>query len=153
MSRSGGGSAGVGSRCATAVVAVVVGAGLASCSSDAESGTAAGTTPAPDVCGSADALRTSLAALGDVQVVQQGTGALEEAWATVQDDWARFADAARAEYRDEVDGVQADADAVGDAVDAAQGSPSADTLGAAATAVGTFLQGAGALVDETSSTC
>ena len=135
------------------MLAVVVAGGLTSCSSDADPGTAAATPSGPDVCDSADALRTSLAELGDVQVVQEGTGALEAAWSAVQDDWARFADAARDEYRDEVDGVQAEADAVGDAVDAALSTPSADTLGAAASAVGAFLRGAGALVDETTSAC
>jgi hypothetical protein len=141
------------SRCAAAGAILVMGVGLVSCSSDADPGTAATAATGPDVCASADDLRTSLAALREVRVVQEGTGALEVAWSTVQDDWAQFADAARAEYRAEVDSVQVEADAVGDAVDTAQGSPSADTLGAAATAVGAFLQAAEALVDEASSTC
>ena len=147
------GTVSVMSRCAVAVAILVMAVGLISCSSDADSGTAAATATGANVCDSADDLRTSLAALREVQVVQEGTGALELAWSTVQDDWARFADAARAEYRAEVDSVQVNADAVGDAVDAAQGSPSADTLGMAATAVGAFLQAAEALVDEASSTC
>jgi len=147
------GTVSVMSRCAAAVAILVMGVGLSSCSSEADSGTAAATAMGPNVCDSADDLRTSLAALREVRVVQEGTDALEVAWSTVQDDWAQFADAARAEYRTEVDDVQVEADAVRDAVDAAQASPSADTLGTAATAVGAFLQGAEALVDEASSTC
>ena len=141
------------SKRVAAVLTVVVGMGLTSCSSDGDSGTAAATSTSPDVCDSADDLRTSLAGLRDVQVVQQGTAALEQAWATVQDAWAQFADAARAEYGDQVDSVQDEADAVGEAVDAAQGTPSADTLGTAAAAVRVFLQDADALVDDTRSTC
>ncbi|MGK5113951.1 MULTISPECIES: hypothetical protein [unclassified Geodermatophilus] len=136
-----------------AVATVVVGVGLTACSSDSESGTSAATATTPSVCDSADDLRTSLAQLRDVQVVQEGTGALEEAWATVQDAWDQFADAARTEYSDDVDRVQASADGVQDALDEAQDTPSAATLSTAATATGLFLQDADALVDETEATC
>lgn len=111
------------------------------------------TTAGPDVCTSADDLRTSLAALQDVDVVQEGTGALDEAWTTVRSDWAQLADDARAQHADQVDGVQADVDAVQSAVETAQATPSSETLGAVASAVGVLLQDAGALVDEVSSTC
>jgi hypothetical protein len=86
-------------------------------------------------------------------VAQEGTDAVKVAWTTVEDDWAQLADDAGSRYADQVDGVQADADAVTSAVDTAGADPSAQTLGAAATAVGAFLQDAGALVDEVSSTC
>jgi hypothetical protein len=99
-------------RCAAAVVAVVVGVGLASCSSGSDSGTAAATSSRPAVCGSADELRTSLSALQDVKVVEDGTDALNEAWTTVRSDWAQLADDARGQYAEQVDGVQADADTV-----------------------------------------
>ena len=145
------------SKHVAAAMTLAVGVGLAACSSGSDSGTAAASSAAgssgTDVCESAGDLRTSLASLGDVQVVQEGTGALEVAWTTVQDDWVRFADAARAEYSDQVDSVQAEADAVGQAVDAAQATPSAGTLGTAATAVGVFLRSAGDLVDEVGSNC
>ena len=102
---------------------------------------------------SADALRSSLSSLTDVQVVQEGTDSLQAAWTQVQDDWAQFADDARAEHSDDVDGVQADADAARDAVEAAVAGPSAQTLAAAGTAITAFVQNAGALVDEVRSTC
>jgi hypothetical protein len=98
-------------------------------------------------------MRSSLSALSDVQVVEQGTDSLTAAWDTVKDDWAQFADDARSRWSDDVDSVQADADTVGSAVDAAAATPSAQTLAAAGTAVGTFVHNAGALVDEVSSTC
>ena len=138
--------------CTAGVLTVVVAAALAACSSDAGTEPSAQTT-GPDVCASADAFRASLTALGDVQVVQDGTGALEKAWTTVQDDWAQLKDDARAEHSDQVESVQAAADTVQSAVDAAKDQPSAQTLGNAAAAVTVFLQDAGALEDEVSSTC
>jgi len=71
----------------------------------------------------------------------------------VQDDWSQFADDARSQHSGQVDDVQADASAAGDAVDAALSDTSAQTLAAAGTAVTTFVKNAGALVDEVSSTC
>jgi hypothetical protein len=144
-------------RGAAVVVTVVVGAGLTGCSSDAgtesTAATAAAASSSSDVCASADAFRGSLSSLADVRVVQDGTNALDEVWRTVQGDWAQLADDARGRYSDQVDGVQADADAVRSAVDTAQGDQSAQTLGAVAAAVGVFVRQAGALVDEVSSTC
>jgi hypothetical protein len=138
---------------AAAVGTVILLAGLSGCSSSSDGETAAATSSGAAVCASADDLRGSLAALGDVQVVQQGTDALDQAWTTVQDDWARFADDARAQHADEVDGVQADADAVQAAVETARADPGAGTLGALASEVQTFLKDAGALVDEVRATC
>jgi len=135
-------------------VAVVVGAGLASCSSDGYGGsTAAATSSAADVCASADDLRDSLAALGDVQVVQEGTDAVQQAWATVQDDWAQLAEDAGDQYADQVDSVEADAGAVQSALETTQEEATPQTLAGVAGAVGVFLQDAGALVDEVGSTC
>ena len=130
------------------VVTAVLGAALSACSSDAE--------PEPEVaavCTAADAVRSSLTELGDVQVVEDGVDALASAWTAVEDAWAQLADDARAEYGDQVDGVQAAADGVESALDSAQDNPSAATLGTAAAAVGVFRQDAGALVDEVRSTC
>ena len=142
------------SRFVPAAAAVVVGIGLASCSSEPDSGTSAATSSGPGLCDAGEDLRTSLAELQDIQVSQQGTAAaLEEGWASIQHSWAQFAEAAQAEYADEVDDVQAASEAVDDAVDEMQETPSADTLRAATSALGVFLQDAGALVDDTSSTC
>jgi hypothetical protein len=141
-------------RWAAGVGTVVIGAGLlGGCSSGGSSDSAAATSTTPDVCGSADALRTSLSGLGDVKIVQQGTDALDDAWSTVEDDWSQFADDARGTYGTQVDGVQDDADAVRTAADTVRDDSSPQTLAALATAVGAFLQNADALVDEVRSTC
>jgi hypothetical protein len=134
--------------CVVAVMTVTLGAGLSACSSDD------GSEPSvPDVCAAADAFRGSLTELRDVQVVQEGTDALDSAWTSVEDAWTGLAEDARAEYGDQVDGVQASADDVRTALDDAQDQRSAQTLGNAATAVGVFLQDADALADEVDSTC
>jgi hypothetical protein len=138
---------------AAAVGTVFLLAGLSGCSSGSDAETAAPTSSGAAVCASADDLRGSLADLGDVQVVQQGTDAMDQAWTTVQDDWAKFADDARAQHADQVDGVQADVDAVQAAVDTARADPNAGTLGTLASEVRTLLQDAGALVDEVGATC
>jgi hypothetical protein len=139
---------------ATVVVTAVVMAWLSACSSGSDPETAAAPSSSSDVCSSADDLRGSLAALGDVEVAQAGAAAeLDQAWQAVQHDWDAFADAARAEHADAVDGVQADVDGAQAAIDSAQSDPSAATLGALASAVGTFLTDAGALVDEVGTTC
>src|SRR6185503_15367047 len=70
---------------AAGLVALAAGAALVACGSDTGSGSTAASTAevtssTPDVCASADALRGSLAGLADVQVVQQGTDALQQSW-------------------------------------------------------------------------
>jgi hypothetical protein len=137
---------------AAGAVAVVV-ATLCGCSSDSGTQSSAATSSTPDVCASADEFRASLTDLKDVDVVQQGTDALTATWTTVEADWRQLADDARATHADQVDRVQADADAVGSAVETAQDDASAQTLGGAAAAVGVFLKDADALLDEVGSTC
>ena len=138
-----------------AVLAGLLVAGVAGCSSSGSSSSAAASAAAPstpDVCASADRLRTSLEGLGDVQV-RDGTADLEQSWSTVQDDWAQFEEDARAQHADRVDEVKTAADAVGEALSAAQDDPSVATLTGAGAAVSAFVSQAGALLDEVGSTC
>jgi hypothetical protein len=141
---------------AAGAVAVVV-ATLCACSSDSgarsSAATSSATSSTPDVCASADQFRASLADLKDVNVVQQGTDALTATWTTVEQDWTKLADDARATHADQVDRVQADADAVRSAVETAQDDTSAGTLSGAAAAVGVFLTDADTLLDQVGSTC
>jgi hypothetical protein len=140
-------------RCVVGVVIVVAGVGLCGCSSDTGTEPSAAASSSKALCADAEALRGSLAALGDVQVAKEGTDALQAAWTTVRDDWAQLADGARTRYADEVDRVQASADVVKSAVDTAMKDPSAQALGNVTSVVGVFVQDAGALVDEVGSTC
>ena len=113
----------------------------------------AATSSAAEICASADRLRASLAALGDIQVLKEGTDAVQQKWTTVQDDWAQLSKEAGDRYAAQVDRVQADADAVQSAVRTTQQQSTPQTLTGVATAVGVFLQDAGALVQAVSSTC
>jgi hypothetical protein len=138
-------------RRAVAVLAGVLTSGLAACSSGEEPATAAPSTP--DVCASAEDLQTSLSALQDVRVRQDGIAAVESSWATVQDDWTQLGDDARATHADRVAAVQAAADDVRNAVAEAGDAPSAATLRAVGEAVRSFGTEAGALLDEVGTTC
>jgi hypothetical protein len=138
-------------RCRAGIVSLVAAAGLAACSSDP--GTEASATPTPDPCASADALRESLTALGDVQVVQDGTDGLQEAWTAVQDDWDQLAEDAGDQYGDQADEVRAAADDVRSALDSAQDDASAQTLADVAASVGVFLQLADSFAEEVGSEC
>ena len=144
-------------RCTAGIVSLIAAAGLAACSSDpgteSAATTSAATTSAADACASADALRGSLAALGDVDVIQDGTAGLQDAWTTVQDDWAQLAEDAGDEFGDEADEVQAAADDVGSALDSAQADASAQTLADVATSIGAFLQLADSFTQEVGSEC
>jgi hypothetical protein len=71
----------------------------------------------------------------------------------VRDDVEQLADEAREEFRPQVDQVEASLDAVEDALDAAGADPSAETFAAAASAVGSLVQDAEALLDEVGTTC
>jgi hypothetical protein len=94
-----------------------------------------------------------LTTLADVQVVEQGTDAVQQAWTTVQDDWGQLAEDAGDQYADQVDRVEADGGAVQSAIETTQEDPSGEALREVAAAVRVFLQDAGALVDEVKSTC
>lgn len=122
-------------------------------SAAASSTSASAASASAAVCRAADDVRTSLAALQEVDVVQQGTDALEEAFGQLKSDLADLGDAARARYADEVQQVKTDTDAVGAALDQAKANPSAQTVGAAATAARTLVQDTQALLAAVSSSC
>jgi hypothetical protein len=127
--------------------------GATSSSASSSGATASGVTASAAVCQAADDLRSSLTALGDVQVVQQGTEAVRPAFTSVQSALAQLRIDAGDEYSDDVDRVQADADQVRTALDAAGQDASAQTLATVASSVGVLLSDANALVDQVQSTC
>jgi hypothetical protein len=127
--------------------------GASSSSATASGATASGATASAAVCQAADDLRSSLTALGDVQVVQQGTEAVRPAFTSVQSALAQLRIDAGGEYSDDVDRVQADADQVRTALDAAGQDASAQTLATVASSVGVLLADANALADQVQSTC
>jgi hypothetical protein len=109
--------------------------------------------PEADLCASADALQSSVAELRDVQVVENGTEALRQAFADVGDDVDRLADQARDEFSDQVSGVQSAAGDLGTAIDTLVNAPSAAALVDARSAVRTLVAETDALLGDVRSSC
>ena len=126
---------------------LVVGAGavIAGCSSE--------TTGPPAVCSSTDALQASMSDLGDVQVVQNGTAALEDAVASVRSDLKDVVDDATSQYATQADDLQASFDAVQAAAGAAVATPSAATLNAVTASITALTNEVTDFADDIASTC
>jgi hypothetical protein len=126
---------------------LVVGAGavIAGCSSEA--------TGPPAVCSSTDALQASMSDLGDVQVVQNGTAALEDAVASVRSDLKDVVDDATSQYATQADDLQASFDAVQAAAGAAVATPSAATLNAVTASITALTNEVTDFADDIASTC
>ena len=139
-------------RLLAGLVAVGAGALLAGCSSDGSSASSETTGP-PAVCSSTDALQASMTDLRNVEVVENGTAALEDAVASVRSDLQDVVDDAGSEYGDEVDGLQAGFDAVEDATSAAVEAPSAETLNAVTTSIRALGDDVTGFADDVASTC
>jgi hypothetical protein len=121
------------------------GAVIAGCSSEA--------TGPPAVCSSTDALQASISDLGDVQVVQNGTAALEDAVASVRSDLKDVVDDATSQYATQADDLQASFDAVQAAAGAAVATPSAATLSAVTASITALGNEVTDFADDIASTC
>jgi hypothetical protein len=106
-----------------------------------------------NICGSADALRSSIGDLKDVQVAQDGTAALQQAFSKVGDDVDRLVNDAHDRYSGQVADVKSAMGELGTALDSLGSSPTAATLTAAGSAARTLVASAGVLVDDVSSSC
>jgi hypothetical protein len=126
---------------------LVVGAGavIAGCSSES--------TGPPAVCSSTDALQASMSDLGDVQVVENGTAAVEDAVDTVRSALQDVVDDATSQYATQVDGLRASFDALQAAVGSALAAPSATTLSAVAASITALADDVTGFADDVASTC
>src|SRR5215218_8942424 len=101
-------------------------------SSSADSSSAASSSAASSstagVCSSVDELKTSVAALTAVPVVQDGLSAVEGAFATVQSDVAQVAQDGQSQYETQTAGLTSDVTAVKTAVSQARATPSRANL-------------------------
>jgi ABC-type glycerol-3-phosphate transport system substrate-binding protein len=138
---------------AVAAVLVVGVAGCGSSGTGSSGGSAAAAQSSAAVCSAAVDLRTSMTALQQVDLVKQGTQAVQQAFGQVKTDIGSLADAARSQLKPQVAKVQADRDAVQAGVDAAKAAPNAQTLGALRTAVQTLGQDVQSLISSVGSTC
>ena len=126
---------------------VVLVATLAGC------GSGSGEDDTPAVCSSVDALRSSVAALTDVQVERGALDTFQKAFDKVRSNLSTVVKDAKREYADEVDTVEEAMSDIGKSLDAAVSAPTAANVaavGAASQALGTSVK---ALVDSISSTC
>ncbi|MGY1753480.1 hypothetical protein [Blastococcus sp. SYSU D01042] len=106
-----------------------------------------------DVCASADALRSSIGELDDVQVAENGTAALQEAVSEVGDDVEQLADEARREHTDQVGDVEVAFREVVTAVEELATSPSAAAVSDVGTALRTLGGDVAVLLDDVGSSC
>ena len=136
-----------------AAVLVVGAAGCGSSDSGSSGGSAAAASSSAAVCSAAGDLRTSVSALQQVDLVKQGTQAVQQAFDQVKKDISDLADAARTQLKPQVAKVQADRDAVQAAVDAAKAGPDVQTLGAVRTTVRTLGQNVQSLLTAVGSAC
>jgi hypothetical protein len=135
-----------------ALLVVGVGAVTAGCSSDGTSPSAESSTP-PAVCSSTEELQASVADLEDVQVVENGTAALQEAVTSVRSSLQEVADDATSEYAAQVDGLQASFEALQAAAGAALDAPSAATLNTVTSSVSALANDVRGFADDVASTC
>lgn len=129
---------------------VVLGLAAAGCSDD----DGGAPTAATSGCDEVNALEDSLTSLTEVDLVSDGTDALQSAVSDVRTDLDAAVSAVGAELEPAVDEVQT---ALGDLESALEGISSAEGLGAAATEIGSALAELGTaltgLTSEISQTC
>lgn len=117
------------------------------------SGCGAGEDDTPAVCSSIDDLRSSVAALTDVQVERGALDTFQKAFDKVRSNLSTVVKDAKREYADEVDAVEEAMSDLGTSLDAAVSGPTAANVaavGAASQALGTSIS---TLVDAVDSTC
>jgi hypothetical protein len=112
-----------------------------------------GTTSNAAVCQAADHLRSAIDALAQIDVIKQGTSAVQQAFGQVKSGIAELASAAKDQYGPQLRQVQTASDAVQSALDQAKSSLSAQTLGALATAVHTLVQDTRTLLTAVGASC
>lgn len=116
------------SRLAAPVLASLLLLTAAACSDD----------DTPAACSAAQDFADSLRSLTDVNVVSEGTDALQSGIDDVQASWADLKDAASDQFGDDVDELDA---AVSDAGDTVSSLPESGSLSEAATSIGDALSG------------
>jgi hypothetical protein len=92
-----------------------------------------------DVCAAGDDVRESVQTILDMNVIEEGTNALEEAFDEFQADVEALGDEAAEEFDDEIAAVRTAADSVSSAITETEGDPlpdRADVIGEAVTALG-----------------
>jgi hypothetical protein len=139
---------------------VLVAAGTTGCSDSGSDSAAATSTAATSsaavaspVCAALDQLQASVDQLTQVQLTQDGLGALRTALSAVGTDVGQLVDAGSSQLQPEVTGLQTDLTAIGDTVDAAAADPSVAALRAVGSTVSTLVGDVGTLTQDVGGSC
>jgi hypothetical protein len=122
-------------------------------SSAASSSAGSSSADASPVCAAAAQVRTSVDQLAQVDVTQDGLGALQTALTAVGTAVGTLADTASAQVKPAVDGLQTDLTAIGDAVDAASAQPSVAALRTVGSTISTLVGDVGDLATDLGGSC
>jgi hypothetical protein len=133
---------------ALAVVALGMGA-LAACSSDSDSSTP--TTSAQQAyCAAGEQLRTDVNALGDLDLVAEGTDGLRSALDAIENDIARLEDTATASAGDQIAALKSSVNDVSDALSSLSGGISRENVSSLQSALSAVTTSASAVYDTLS---
>jgi hypothetical protein len=124
------------------VMVLVACAAMSACGSDG-----------PAVCSSVDALQSSVAHLGDVNVSENGLASMQGALDQVTTDLKQLEADARAQYGPEIDTVKTSVAALRGSVETAKDDPHAETYRAVVSGVATLGTGLRTLREAVAGTC
>jgi hypothetical protein len=119
--------------------------GLAACSGDDDT---SDTAAEEQVCDDWAQVRSSVAALGDVDVAADGTDALRSAWDGLSDAVDELGDTAGDQLGDEVDALRIAVGDLGDELRDAADDPADEGAGSGLVAVGEAVQGVTRAADD-----
>lgn len=134
------------------LLAVAVGAVLtmslaAACSDDDEA------SPEEAFCAAGDSLESNIAGLSDIDVVNEGTDAVDEQFAAIQSDLDELRDSGSDVAAGEIDALESAVDQLGDDLDALGDDISPDAASAVGASVSGVASAAQAVVDTLATTC
>lgn len=130
-----------------ALAALVAVVGVAGCGDDDDGG------PEEAYCAAADALRADVSALTDLDVVAEGTNALEDRFDAIRSDLDDLRESGREVAADEIDALDAAVDDLQSAIDALGGELSVDNASVVLDAIGDVGPAAQAVYSRLSEAC
>ena len=134
-----------------ALVLVVLGLAIAACGDDSSSSD--DTTPEEAFCSAGDQFETDVAALGDVDVVADGTDAVQSAFDTIRDDTDALVAAGQDVAADDINAVEASVDQLGAALSDLSGELTSENASEVVDAITNIGTAADSLQTTLTDTC
>ena len=106
-----------------------------------------------DVCSAGDDVQESVEALLEINVIEEGTNAVEAAFEEFEADIEALADEAAEEFDDEINAVRSAADGVSSAINDTEGDPLPDRAGAIREALTVLGESTTALLSAVDTEC